>query len=141
MSDDISSKSTAADDAASAGEAASSADAPDAPSESQVDAADTGKSILSNHKTHLAIGVAATLGIMIFYNWREKRMAKNDPEGYARLQRLKASVRSGEIDAAYDDSVDDPDTAEKLSGHNAASGLPAQESPSEKKEVESAQPS
>jgi len=41
----------------------------------------------------LAIGVAATLGMMVYYGWREKRLAKTDPEEYARLQRLKAIVR------------------------------------------------
>jgi hypothetical protein len=59
------------------------------------------KSLLSEHKGKLAIGVAATLGIMIFYNWREKRLAKKDPEGYARLQRLKALVRTDETDAKH----------------------------------------
>ena len=49
--------------------------------------------LLSEHKGKLAIGVAATLGIMVYYGWREKRLAKTDPEEYARLQRLKASVR------------------------------------------------
>jgi hypothetical protein len=54
------------------------------------------KSLLNEHKGKLAIGVAATLGAMIYYNWRERQLAKKDPEGHARLQRLKAKVRSGE---------------------------------------------
>jgi hypothetical protein len=49
--------------------------------------------LLSEHKGKLAIGVAATLGMMVYYGWREKRLAKTDPEEYARLQRLKAKVR------------------------------------------------
>lgn len=49
--------------------------------------------LLSEHKGKLAIGVAATLGMMVYYGWREKRLAKTDPEEYARLQRLKAIVR------------------------------------------------
>ena len=49
--------------------------------------------LLSEHKGKLAIGVAATLGMMVYYGWREKRLAKTDPEEYARLQRLKARVR------------------------------------------------
>ena len=49
--------------------------------------------LLSEHKGKLAIGVAATLGMMVYYGWREKRLAKTDPEEYARLQRLKAVVR------------------------------------------------
>lgn len=52
------------------------------------------KSVLSEHKGKLAIGVAATLGIMIFYNWRQKNLPKEDPEGYARLRRFKDSVRA-----------------------------------------------
>ncbi|MGI4850088.1 MAG: hypothetical protein ACRYGK_18415 [Janthinobacterium lividum] len=49
---------------------------------------------LAAHSGKLAIGVAATLGMMIYYNWRERRLAKQDPEGHARLQRLKAGVRN-----------------------------------------------
>ena len=49
--------------------------------------------LLSEHKGKLAIGVAATLGMMVYYGWRENRLAKSDPEEYARLQRLKAKVR------------------------------------------------
>ena len=66
------------------------------------------KSLLSEHKGKLAIGVAATLGIMVFYNWREKRLAKKDPEGYARLQRLKASVRTDETDAKHKENKKAP---------------------------------
>jgi hypothetical protein len=51
-------------------------------------------------KPPLATADAATLGMMVFYNWREKKLAKDDPEGYARLQRLKALFRTGELDAA-----------------------------------------
>ena len=52
--------------------------------------------LISEHKGKLAIGVAATLGMMVYYGWREKRLAKTDPEEYARLQRLKASVRQSD---------------------------------------------
>lgn len=55
---------------------------------------DKKKNVLSEHKGKLAIGVAATLGIMIFYNWRQKQLSKEDPEEYARLQRIKDSVRA-----------------------------------------------
>lgn len=55
--------------------------------------ADDAMTLLSEHKGKLAIGVAATLGMMVYYGWREKRLAKTDPEEYARLQRLKAIVR------------------------------------------------
>jgi len=55
------------------------------------------KNTLSEHKGKLAIGVAATLGLMVFYKWREKQLAKDNPEDYARLQRLKAGVKTSEL--------------------------------------------
>jgi hypothetical protein len=60
---------------------------------SDVSLAGEAMNLLSEHKGKLAIGVAATLGMMVYYGWREKRLAKTDPEEYARLQRLKAIVR------------------------------------------------
>ncbi len=66
--------------------------------DSSTSSANESKGALSNHKGKLAMGVAATLGIMVFYNWREKKLAKEDPENYARLQRLKTLVRT---DAAH----------------------------------------
>jgi hypothetical protein len=62
-----------------------------------------GKKLLSEHKGKLAIGVAATLGIMIFYNWRQKQLSKEDPEGYARIQRIKDSVKAGDASAKQRD--------------------------------------
>lgn len=50
--------------------------------------------LLSEHKGKLAIGVAATLGLMVYYGWREKRLAKIDPEEYELVQRLRAVMRS-----------------------------------------------
>lgn len=68
--------------------------APAADSETlDVSLAGEAMNLLSEHKGKLAIGVAATLGMMVYYGWREKRLAKTDPEEYARLQRLKAIVR------------------------------------------------
>jgi hypothetical protein len=55
--------------------------------------------LLSEHKGKLAIGVAATLGLMVYYGWREKRLAKTDPEEYALLQRLRAVMRKGDAPA------------------------------------------
>lgn len=55
--------------------------------------ADDAMTLLSEHKGKLAIGVAATLGLMVYYGWREKRLAQTDPEEYARLQRLRANLR------------------------------------------------
>jgi hypothetical protein len=78
-------------------------------------AGNTVGSILSSSKTQLAIGVAATLGVMVFYKWREKQLAKKDPEEYARLQRIKASVRSGEIHSGHDeDKTAKPDSAKEI---------------------------
>lgn len=54
----------------------------------------TAVALLAGHKGKLAIGVAATLGLMVYYGWREKRLAQTDPEEYARLQRIKAGLRS-----------------------------------------------
>lgn len=54
------------------------------------------RNLLAEHKGKLAVGAAAMLGIAIFYKWRENRLAKEDPEQYARLQRLKSAVRTDE---------------------------------------------
>lgn len=48
--------------------------------------------LLGAHGGKLAAGAAAMLGLAIFYKWREHQLAKNDPEEYARLQRLKAVI-------------------------------------------------
>lgn len=67
------------------------------------------KNTLGAHKGKLAIGVAATLGLMVFYKWREKQLAKDDPEDYARLQRVKAGVTSelnGSAEKAQEDDED-----------------------------------
>ncbi len=64
--------------------------------------------LLAGHKGKLAIGVAATLGLMVYYGWREKRLAQTDPEEYARLQRIKAGLRSNaDWPAPEDDGVGD----------------------------------
>lgn len=63
------------------------------------DSLEQGKNLLNEHKGKLAIGVAATLGLMVFYKWRDKKLAEEDPEEYARLQRLKAVVRANEKSA------------------------------------------
>ncbi|HYD81329.1 MAG TPA: hypothetical protein VEC06_16100 [Paucimonas sp.] len=48
--------------------------------------------LLARHKGKLAVGAAAMLGIAAFYHWRESKLAKEDEEEYARLQRLKAAL-------------------------------------------------
>jgi len=68
----------------------------DAVMASDVGLAGEAMNLLSEHKGKLAIGVAATLGLMVYYGWREKRLAKTDPEEYARLQRLKAIMRQSD---------------------------------------------
>lgn len=66
--------------------------APESPAESSKMAEIAG--MLNNHKGKLAVGAAAMLGVAIFYKWRESRLAKEDPEEYARLQRLKKAIGS-----------------------------------------------
>jgi uncharacterized protein HemX len=68
------------------------ADLPTAKTEAE--AGSTAMSVLSEHKGKLAIGVAATLGAMIYYGWRQKQLPKEDPEAYARLQRIKDSMKA-----------------------------------------------
>ncbi len=51
--------------------------------------------LLGAHGGKLAAGAAAMLGLAIFYKWRENQLAKDDPEEYARLQRLKAVIAAG----------------------------------------------
>jgi hypothetical protein len=55
-------------------------------------AADT-LNLLSGHKGKLAFGAAAALGLMILYNWREKSLAEEDPEDYARLRKFTAPFK------------------------------------------------
>jgi hypothetical protein len=69
--------------------------------------------LLEDHKGKLAIGVAATLGLMVFYRWREKLLAKTDPEEYARLRRLKAVMRHS------DDNQVQPKAARKAAETSA----------------------
>lgn len=52
--------------------------------------------LLSEHKGKLAVGAAAMLGLAVFYKWREGRLAKEDPEQYARLKRIKSAVLGSE---------------------------------------------
>jgi hypothetical protein len=53
---------------------------------------DAPESLLSRHKGKLAVGAAAMLGLAAYYHWRESKLAKEDEEEYARLQRLKAAL-------------------------------------------------
>jgi hypothetical protein len=71
------------------------------------DSLEQGKAMLNEHKGKLAIGVAATLGLMVFYKWREKKLAEEDPEEYARLQRIKAVVREQNADGMPERDADD----------------------------------
>ena len=63
------------------------------------DRASKSGNMLDENKGKLALSVAATLGLMVFYTWREKRLAKEDPDEHARLQRMKAAVRAGDSKA------------------------------------------
>lgn len=53
--------------------------------------------MLDEHKGKLAIGAAAMLGLMVYYKWGEKSLAKEDPEEYQRLQRIKNRVRHADL--------------------------------------------
>lgn len=57
-------------------------------------AALSAKTILNEHKGKLAIGAAATLGLMIFYNWRQKKLAEEDPEAFAAIQKVRESIKA-----------------------------------------------
>ena len=52
--------------------------------------------LLARHGGKLAVGAAAMLGLAAFYHWRESRLAKDDEEEFARLQRLKAALHVDE---------------------------------------------
>lgn len=59
--------------------------------------ADTGlekwQEALSEHKGKLAMGVAATLGLIVFYQWRAKNLATQAPDDYQRLLRLRRALQ------------------------------------------------
>lgn len=57
-------------------------------------------------KAKLAASVAATFGVMMYYAWREKRLQKKDPEAYAKLQRLKASIHAAELEIENEAKLD-----------------------------------
>jgi hypothetical protein len=75
-------------------------DAPDGSAQGQQNAAASpamkSSNPLANHKGKLAVGAAAMLGLAVFYKWRDSKLAKEDPEEYARLRRLKAAVGTDE---------------------------------------------
>jgi hypothetical protein len=52
--------------------------------------------MLNENKGKLAFGAAAALGLMILYNWREKSLAEEDPEDYARLKKFTAPFKSSD---------------------------------------------
>lgn len=64
-------------------------------------------SMIGNHKGKLAVGAAAMLGLAVFYKWRESKLATDDPEEFARLQRLKVAVGGNPTDP--DDTAEPED--------------------------------
>lgn len=70
------------------------ADAVSPKADANVDSVTAAKNMLSEHKGKLAIGAAATLGLMIFYNWRQKKLSEEDPEAYAAVKRVKESIKA-----------------------------------------------
>ncbi len=75
-----------------------SSEAQDRPS---VTGANSG-SLLADYKGKLAIGAAAMLGLAIFYRWWESRLAREDPNEYERLRRLKSAIEH--VDAQPQDN-------------------------------------
>ena len=55
---------------------------------------EAGRNRLAEHKGKLAIGAAAMLGLAIFYKWREHQLAKEDPQEYAQLRRIKTAIET-----------------------------------------------
>ena len=51
---------------------------------------------LDEHKGKLAISAAAMLGLLIYYKWGEKSLAKENPAEYERLRRLREGLRHAE---------------------------------------------
>ncbi len=58
--------------------------------------ASTLRETLDEHKGKLAISAAAMLGLLVFYKWGEKSLAREDPEEYKRLRRIKEGLRHAE---------------------------------------------
>jgi hypothetical protein len=76
----------------------------------------TAMTMLNEHKGKLAIGVAATLGAMIYYGWRQKQLSKEDPEGYARLQRIRDSMKEDGSGKSAKEKPRSADQSEKKNG-------------------------
>lgn len=54
--------------------------------------------MLSGKTTQLAMGAAATLGLLLLYKLRQKIQTTEDPEGYASVQRVKEALRNAQAD-------------------------------------------
>lgn len=54
--------------------------------------------LLSGKKTQMAMGAAATLGLLLLYKLRQKMQTTEDPEGYASVQRVKEALRVAQAD-------------------------------------------
>lgn len=54
--------------------------------------------MLSGKKTQMAMGAAATLGLLLLYKLRQKMQTTEDPEGYASVQRVKEALRIAQAD-------------------------------------------
>lgn len=49
--------------------------------------------MLSGPKTQLALGAAATLGIMLLYRMGKKTLATQDPESHLAIEKVKAALK------------------------------------------------
>lgn len=63
---------------------------------------DTVQGALVKHQGKLAVGVAATLGLLVFYQWRANHLATQAPDDYRRLQRIRQALA--------EQTTQDPDT-------------------------------
>lgn len=64
------------------------------------------RSMFSEHKGKLAVGAAAMLGIAIFYKWRESKLARDDPQEYAQLQRIKTAVGNSILNPSQEEGME-----------------------------------
>lgn len=65
--------------------------APEQPAEAK-------EGLLTGKTTQIAMGAAATLGVLLLYKLRQKILEKEDPESYQSVQRVKAALKVAEAD-------------------------------------------
>ncbi|MGN6389316.1 MAG: hypothetical protein ACTHL1_07375 [Burkholderiaceae bacterium] len=61
--------------------------------------AEAKEGLLSGKTTQIAMGAAATMGLLLLYKLSQKMLEKDDPESYQNVQRIKAALKVAEADA------------------------------------------